>query len=295
MSNRGGFLYFIQEGLQSTIKNGVMSMASISVLTACLLIMGSFLIVSENINNILSDLEKQNEIVAFIDGALDEAQTKQVGEKIKKLENIRSIEFISREQALSEWKSDIPDAEAIFSGITENPLRNSYRIFLTDLSKMEATTEQLEAFPEIVNIRGRLDVSQNLIRLKNVLALVMLWMFAVLVVISVFIISNTIRVAMFARRKEINIMKHVGATDWFIRWPFVFEGIFIGAFGGLVAFGLQMAIYTYISEKVLNGIELISLIPISAFIPQLFVGFVVIGILIGTISSTISVRKYLNA
>jgi cell division transport system permease protein len=160
---------------------------------------------------------------------------------------------------------------------------------------MEATTADLKAIPEIVNIRGRLDVSQNLIRLKNIMTLVMTWLFIVLVVISIFIISNTIRVAMFARRKEINIMKHVGATDWFIRWPFVVEGILIGGFSGLVAFGLQVAIYTYIADKVLSGIELIRLMPVSAFFPHLLIGFLSVGILIGTVSSTFSVRKHLNA
>jgi cell division transport system permease protein len=296
MFSRGGIGYFIKEGLQSTIKNGVMSVASISVLSACLLIMGSFLMVSENISNILSDLEQQNELVVFIDENLDEEQTQQVGEKIKTFANIKSIEFFSKEEALEEWKADMPDAEAIFAGITENPLRNSYRIFLDDLSRMEETTSLLKKdIPEIVNIRGRLDVSQNLIRLKNILALVMMWLFVVLVVISVFIISNTIRVAMFARRKEINIMKHVGATDWFILWPFLFEGIFIGGLSGLAAFGMQIAIYTYISEKVLSGIELIRLMPVAEFFPQLLIGFLTVGIVIGSISSTFSVRKHLNA
>jgi cell division transport system permease protein len=123
----------------------------------------------------------------------------------------------------------------------------------------------------------------------------MIWLFVVLTVISVFIISNTIRSAMFARRKEINIMKHVGATDWFIRWPFVFEGIFIGGLGGLIAFGLQTALYTYISEKVLSGIELVRLMPVTAFFPELLIGFLAVGVVIGTLSSTLSVRKYLNA
>lgn len=291
----GAIGYFMREGLRSAIKNGVMSLASVSVLTACLLIMGSFLMVSQNIANILSDLEQQNEMVVFLDEALDEERTEEVGEKLKGLENVRNVEFVSKEDALKEWKADIPDAEAIFAGITENPLRNSYRIFLKDLSKMEETTRVLKTFPEIVNIRGRLDVSQNLIRLQNVLSLVMIWLFVVLTVISVFIISNTIRSAMFARRKEINIMKHVGATDWFIRWPFVFEGIFIGGLGGLIAFGLQTALYTYISEKVLSGIELVRLMPVTAFFPELLIGFLAVGVVIGTLSSTLSVRKYLNA
>jgi len=294
-SSKNGVLYFAIEGFTGAIKNGVMSLASISILIACLLIMGSFLMVSENINSLLVDLENQNEIVVFIDEKLDEEKTNGVGERIKTLENVRSVEFVSKEQALEEWRANVPDSEKIIEGITVNPLRNSFRIFLVDLGEMEQTTKVLESFSEIVNIRGRLDVSQNLIRLKNVVTFVMICMFIVLAVISVFIIANTIRVAMFARRKEINIMKHVGATDWFIRWPFVFEGIFIGLFSGVIAFMLQVFLYTYIVDSVLSGIELVALLPLAYFLPWLALGFVLIGIIIGATSSVLSVRKYLYA
>ncbi len=207
---------------------------------------------------------------------------------------MKNIEFISKDQAFENYKSNIPDGDAIFEGIEDNPLRDSYSIYLDDLSAMQAVISKLEQIPKIAKIRGRTDISTNLVKLENMLSFVMLWFMIILVGISIFIISNTIKAAMFARRKEINIMKHVGATDWFIRWPFIIEGIIIGIISAIIAFFAQMYIYIYLLEKVFAGINIFTLLPFTYFIPYILYGFFGTGIFIGGMSSLFSIKKYLK-
>jgi len=288
-----GFTYFVREGIASTFKNGLMSMASVGVLMACLIIMGTFIIVSENINNIMTDIENKNEIVVFLDYYATEEQVQEMGERLRNMDNVRHVEYTSKDAAFEAYKKSA-NLEDVLEGM-ESPISDSYSIFLDDISKMSQTIEKLERMDGIEKVRGREDISDNLITLRNMFSVVALWFFCILIVISIFIISNTIKLAMFARKKEISIMKHVGATDWFIRWPFIVEGIVIGVISAALAFGVQWYIYTYVIEKVFSGINLIRLLPFRAFGFNIGVGFLAVSVFISVIGSMASIRKYLNA
>ena len=294
-SNKGRMSYFISEGLNSTFKNGLMSVASTSVLVACLIIMGSFFMVSSNISAMLKDLEMQNEIVIFLEDSVSEEMARNMKERFTSMNNIRSAEFVSKDAAFEDYKSRLPNGQDLMETLPENPLRHSYRLLLDDVSLMRSTVKMLENTASVARVRGNIDVSQNLIEIQNILSLLMAWIFIILLLISIFIISNTIKVAMFARRREINIMKHVGATDWFIRWPFIVEGLLIGIFSAGLSFVLLYYGYNYISDKVLSGIDILTLMPFTAFMPEIMIVFGVAGLVIGVFSSIISVRKYLNA
>lgn len=286
--------YFIGEGISNVWKNRLMSIASIGVLVACLLVMGMFIVISANISAGLEKLEEENEIVAFIDDSYDEQMVKELGNQISSNENVRDIIFVSRDEAFEDYKQSVTYDASLLDGI-ESPIRNSYRIFLKDLSLMGTTIEELGSLQGIVRVRGREDISENLVNLQKMLTVVMLWFFVILGAISIFIISNTIKLAMFARKKEINIMKHVGATDWFVRWPFLIEGIVIGLISSGVALLFQWYIYIYVLEKILEGIQIFNLLPYEVFRTNLIIGFLAAGLLVGILSSLLSVRKYLKA
>lgn len=291
---RNNFGYFVGEGVTGVWKNSLMSIASIGVLVACLLIMGMFIMISSNISAGIKDLEDKNEIVVFIEDEYDMNMVEDLEQRILANDNIRESIFVSSEEAFEIYKQGVKYDISILDGI-ESPIRNSFRIFLVDLSLMHETMTELESMEGVARVRGREDVSANLIHLQKMLAIIMLWFFVILGGISIFIISNTIKLAMFARKKEINIMKHVGATDWFIRWPFVVEGIVIGILSGLISWLFSYYIYNYVMEKVLEDIQIFTLLPYSVFGMRLFAGFLVSGVLVGITGSMMSVRKYLKA
>jgi cell division transport system permease protein len=291
MANKLGYL--IKEGVKGTWKNRFMTVASVGVLVACLLIMGSFTLISANINNFIQELESENEIAVYIDETVSREDALAMQNEFESLPYVATVTFESKEDAWEEHKKSYPNSEELFEGV-ENPLRDSYILTLTDLTKMHETVQKLETMDNVANVRGREDISQNLVKLKNMLAIIMLSFFAVLVCISLFIISNTIKLGMFARRKEINIMKYVGATNAFIRLPFQVEGIIIGLVSGGIAFGLQWYTYSYLMEKVMSNIELINMIPFSTFLYPLLGIFLGAGFIVGLLGSGISIRKYMN-
>ncbi len=286
--------YFIKEGFKNIWHNKVMSVASVSVLIACLLIMGSFVLAVYNIRDYIRQMKEETEIVVFIDDSVPDATAKALQIDLEGIPNVARAEFVDRNTAWEEYKAKFSEEENLFDGIKENPIRHSYKIFLTDLSKSEETIKKIEAVPGIAKLRSSKDITENLLSLQKMLTIFAFSFFIIFFVISVFIISNTVRLAVFARRREINIMKYVGATNWFIRWPFVIEGFIIGAFGGGLAYLAEWGIYTYLTDKVLRGINIISILPFSDFATPLLGAFLGAGILLGVGGSAVSIRKYLK-
>jgi cell division transport system permease protein len=176
----------------------------------------------------------------------------------------------------------------------DNPIRHSYRIFLKDLSKGDKTEQDLSALPNIAKIRRNEYVANNIISMKNIFSIVALAFFILLFAISLFIIYNTIRLAMVARKKEINIMKFVGATNSFIRWPFIIEGLIIGAIAASIAYFVQWYIYTYFVDQVFKGINIIKLVNFSDISGLLTALFYITGMLVGVVGSVLAIRKYLD-
>jgi cell division transport system permease protein len=294
--NRTSLLYFLREGFSGIWKNRLMSVVSIGILAACLIILGGFFLVFFNVNAFMDELAAQNEIVAFLDEALTEEQISGISTELGSINNIATIAFISKEQALEEYKAEFANDSNALEGLDEfNPMRNSYHVTLKDLSQFDTTLYQIEQISGIANIRNHQDIAEKLVSLRNILYFISTALLIVLLVISVFIISNTIRLAMYVRKREINIMKYVGATDTFIRAPFLVEGILIGVISGLIAYLAIWYIYVrVITPAITTAIGGFALLPFEPLSFSMMLYMLIGGIVVGALGSLISIRRHLK-
>ena len=298
MSKKGSsksFLYFIKEGLSNIFLHGFMSFAAVAVMAACLLITGSFALVAYNIEILIEDLESQNEIAVFIDESLTREDALKIEAEIKKIENIASVEFVSKEAAFQDYLVQLGEDAYIMEGLQEdNPLRDSYKITMHDISKHAETTEAISKIQGIGNTRSRQDISDRLLQIKTVVNAISLTLIALLGSVSLFIISNTVKLAMFYRREEIAIMKMIGATNAFIRLPFMVEGVTLGLFGGLFAYFAQMGVYKYITDGLVAGTGILKMVEFSQFGLPLFGLFMLAGVVLGIVGSVFTIQKFMK-
>lgn len=290
-----GIRYFFRQSFRYFWSNKIMSFASVGVLATCLFIMCTFLLVAINLNNNIRGIEEKNEIVCFVDETLDDAGVTAVGERLAALPNVSECVFVPKEEALAEYKEQFGENSSVFDGLDENPLRHSYTVKLENLDQFDETLAQVESTEGVAYVRSSKDVVDGIISLRNVVATVSFWIMVLLLLSSLFIIVNTIKLARFVYRKQINIMKYIGATDWFIRWPFILEGGFIGLLAGGLSFGMVWYAYYALLEKLTVNNFLFSILPFSNFV-YLALGILLGGgILIGVLGSAITIRKYLDA
>lgn len=289
------FRYFAHEGLSNMFSHGFMSFAAIGITVACLLIMGTFTLVAVNANQLLRDLEQENEILAYVDDSYDETQARALQKKLQSIPNVASAAFISKEEAMEEFKAQYPD-EALFQDLDPEILRDRYAIKIADLRQQKQTVEQVKAVEGIAKVNAYEEIAGGFITVRNVATVVCVALIAILFVVSVFIISNTIKLTTFDRREEIAIMRMVGATNGFIRWPFVYEGFLFGILGAAVAFLLQWGLYEAVARGVANNdtLQLISIIPFTEMWLPVAVSFAAAGIIIGVGGSLSAIRKFLQ-
>ena len=289
------FRYFAHEGLSNMLSHGFMSFAAIGITVACLLIMGTFTLVAVNANQLLRDLEQENEILAYVDDSYDETQARALQKKLQSIPNVASAAFISKEEAMEEFKAQYPD-EALFQDLDPEILRDRYAIKIADLRQQKQTVEQVKAVEGIAKVNAYEEIAGGFITVRNVATVVCVALIAILFVVSVFIISNTIMLTTFDRREEIAIMRMVGATNGFIRWPFVYEGFLFGILGAAVAFLLQWGLYEAVARGVANNdtLQLISIIPFTEMWEPVAVSFAAAGIVIGVGGSLSAIRKFLQ-
>ena len=242
--NRHNFFYFIREGAFNMFSHGFMSFAAVGITVACLLIMGTFTLVAVNANAMLADMESQNQILAFVEKGMSEQDARALGREILKVDNVVKATFISNEEAARTFRDKYEDDE-LFQGLPDENFRHRYAIDLEDIGYMRQTKEALEELPGIGkgNVNAYEDEAAGFITIRNVAGVVCVVLIAVLFVVSVFIIANTIKLTTFDRRDDIAIMKMVGATNSFIRWPFVYEGFLLGLFSAVIGFFLQWGLY----------------------------------------------------
>lgn len=274
-----------------------MSIASITVLMSCLVVIGSFALLILNIDVNLEKLGLLNEIVVFIDQNKTDEEVALIGEQIKALDNVDSVEFISNEQALEEESvryEDFIDITEMFQG-DENPLRDSYVIKYIDNAKASTLVYQLGQIDGIASVRNRLDLAVTIEKLKNGISLVLVWFMAILFAVSIFVIINTIKLAVHSRRTEISIMRYIGATEWFVILPFIFEGIIIGIISSLLAYLIEGYMYSYVVSMMDDNFRMITILDYSSINTEVLLAFLAIGVVTGIIGSTISTRKYLKA
>ncbi len=290
--------YFFAQAAKGLWRNGVMSMASIAVLMCCLVVMGVFGILVANINVNLDTLELANEIVVFLDYDATDEDVKRVEEKLNDLKDIgvSEVKFVDKDEALKSMRAEYEgtEYEQLFDSIGEgdNPLASSFELTVGDVSKGNEIQFQLNTIDDSVRkTSNRMDIAQQFETIKKNVTYAFGVFLVVLMVVCLFIIINTISLAVYARRNEIIVMRYVGATRWFIALPFVLEGIIIGIIASLVAFVIEGQIYAAICRMIIGDLSLIKLIPYDDMRWLMLGGFVAVGVLTGILGSIISLRK----
>lgn len=287
--------YLIREGFRSITTHGFMSFASVTIIMACLVIMGIVSMLSVNIDALIKDLENQNEIVVFIDEAItDENEAKAIQGSIEALENISSADFVSRDQAMDNFMSKYD--ENLMEGIDESVFRHRFVVHLTDIAMMSQTQSELEALAGVAKVNAHLEYAKTFVTIRNVVSVISMVLIAMLVFVSIFIMTNTIKLATFGRREEIAIMKMVGATNGFIRMPFVIEGLVLGMLGGGLAFIAVWGVYNVITGKLVGTLtgNFISVVPFSSVGLEMFVVFMAVSIMVGVFGGINAIRNYLK-
>lgn len=289
------FGYFFHEGVSNMFSHGFMSFAAIGITVACLLIMGTFTLVAVNANALLLDLEQENEILAYVDDSYTSAQAKALQKELEGIPNVASVTYISKEQATEDFAADYPDEE-LFQDLDPEIFQDRYAIKVVDLAQQSQTLERVEAVDGITDVNAHEEIAGGFLTVRNVATVVCVALIAILFIVSVFIISNTIKLTTFDRRDEIAIMRMVGATNGFIRWPFVYEGLMIGILGAVIAFGLQWALYAAVARGVDTNdtMQLIEIIPFQQLWVPVAATFAGAGVLVGVGGSLSAIRKFLQ-
>lgn len=288
--------YLTKMGLRNLVANRSMSLSSISVLTACLLLIGVSFLLLFNMRTLVSDVEKQNVVVAFVKDGIDEAAKKQVETDLKAIENVTDVQYVSKEEGFNEQLQDFGVERNMIDGVIENPLPDSYRITVSNIAEFSTTLAAIKAVANVESVRESQEIIKQISTLQKSVTFICLIIVAILIVVSLFIIANTIKITMVSRKVDIQVMKSVGATNVFICWPFMIEGIAIGLISGLIAM-----ILTYVVEitegDALNSLFSLfgsSVVAISDFWYVLVIGYFVSGMLLGSFGSVVSIRKYLK-
>ena len=292
---RHNFGYFAREGLRNMFSHGFMTFATIGITVACLLIMGTFTLVAVNADANLRDLEAENEILAYVDEHYTEGQAKALQAELEKIPNVASATYISKEQAMEDFVANYPD-EVLFHDLDPEILRDRYSIHVEDLEQQGATLRAIDAVKGIADITAYEEVADGFIAIRNVATVVCVALIVILFVVSVFITSNTVKLTTFDRREEIAIMRMVGATKGFIRWPFVYEGFLLGLLSAGIAFGLQWLLYTAVAQGVDTNdtLQLIRVLQFEQLWKPVAITFAGAGMLIGVGGSLSAIRQFLR-
>ena len=293
--------YFIGEGFSNVFKNKKSTGASLMIMCATMIIFGIFLILGENINHFVDEVESEQGIQVFVKNEATQEQIDKLGEDIRAIDGVSTVEFVSKDEALEQMKERFGDKQDLLEGYEgeNNIFTASYVVTLTDLTKSQAVQDQINTYTDVVKkITSKDEVVTTLINLANGIKIVTGVILALLIIISIFIIANTIKLTVHARRKEISIMKYVGATNGFIRWPFIVEGMIIGILASIISIVIVGGAYTFIADKLVSSefMQLInmSLISFSDMFNSIIFVYMLLGIGIGVLGSVISMRKYLK-
>ena len=287
--------YLLKEGIRGLFQHGFMSFAAVCVTVACLVIVGSFSLLTYNVSIMVEDLNQTNEILAYIDTDLSEAEAKSVGTKINMLDNILNAKFVSREEALADFIAD-HDGDEAFNGVEASDLRHRFVVVLEDNRLMEQTDAAIQAIPGVAKTDAAYELAEGFSTLQDVLHIVSLAVIAVLLVVSLLIISNTVKLAMYDRKDEIAIMKMVGATNGFIRLPFVVEGFTLGMVGAALAFFMEWGMYNSLIDRVamVDSLNLFKFVPFQTLLVPMIAVFVSAGMFVGIVGSWTSIRKFMD-
>ncbi len=294
----GSFTYLLKQGAKNTYLNKAMSFASVGVLTACLVLVGLAAMFAENVKSIVGYVQQQNEIVIYLDDELSVGQEASIDRHLRSMKNVVSVEYVSKEQAFEEQREKLG---ILLEGYeNEDVFPASYSVKVDDLSTIEQDIKSIEALEGVYRVDAPTDIAEIMVKAKNGVTVGGTVVVLVLLVVSLVIIMNTIKITVFGRRKEINIMKYVGATNGFIRMPFLIEGMILGVISATVSFFIVWYFYQQVFNSIVGDMSgwlssaASSLISFKDFVPYLILGYLFIGIVIGGFGSMMSVRKHLK-
>lgn len=287
--------YFIKEVYTSFKRNIWMTLASIFTVVLSLFILGFFSIVILNLNKMADTLESQVQISVYLKDDLSQEEIDETKETLSKIEGLQDIKFTNREEAMENFKERLGDQQFLLDALDDtNPLPDSFSLTVTSPQQVKTIADTAAALDSVESASYSQDIINHLFNLTHLIRLIGIALIILLTGAAIFIISNTIRLTVFARRKEIAIMKYVGATDWFIRWPFLLEGICLGFIGGGLATIFLYIIYNQVTQEIYEAMAFFPLIPQHPFIDYISLAILVAGIIIGALGSTISLKRFLK-
>ena len=292
---KNNFGYLIREGIRGIFLHGFMSFAAICVTVACLIIVGSFALILYNLQVMITDLEQENEVLVYIEDTYTEAEAKSVGSQINLIANVLNAQFVSREQALENFVEEQSDA-TLFDGIQADTFRDRFVVTLQDNTRMKETVQEIEAIQGVAKVTAHYEISSGFATVQQVLRIASSAIIIVLLVVSLFIISNTVKLAMYDRKEEIAIMKMVGATNGFIRFPFIVQGFLLGITGAAIGFFFEWGLYDLLASKIatVDTLQLITIVPFTDVLPITIATYALCGFSVGVIGSLMSIRKFLH-
>lgn len=295
MRQRYDFGYFLSEGFHSIFTHGFMSFAAVCMIVCCLLIMGSFTLVAVNAQHNFEDLEAENQFTAYIEDTLTQDQARGLQDDIEAIPNVARAEFVTKEEAQAEFEADY-EGNPLFEGLPSDVYRDRFHIYLDDISQLTETEAAVGQVAGVAWTKSAPEIAEGFTVIRNIAGAVALILVVILLAVSLFIIANTIKLATFNRREEIAIMKMCGATNAFVRWPFIFEGLILGLVGALLAFFLQWGVYVLVGNAI-SGSDTIGLIRTLPFQPmalRVLGVFILTGFVVGAGGSVVAIRKFLQ-
>lgn len=287
--------YLLKEGIRSIFLHGFMSFAAVCVTVACLLIVGSFAGLMYNVNLMVEELNQTNQVLVYIDEELSDAEARSIGTEINMVDNVLMAKFVSREEALEDFIEE-HKGDHSFDGVESETLRHRYVVTLEDNSLMEQTVKDIQKIKGVADITAFYELAEGFSMIQNMLRVVSYTVIAVLLVVSLLIISNTVKIAMYDRRDEIAIMKMVGATNGFIRLPFIVEGFLLGIIGASAAFGIEWLMYDFMVERLsrVDTLNMFSFVPFDQLLVPMVFTFGAAGMFVGIVGGWASIRKFMN-
>lgn len=296
--NKGRFniRYLTKEGFRNVRIHKLMTMASVTVMLSCMMLIGGAYLLYENINSLIDKVGEQNVVMVYINDEATEEQETILKQQITETANVKECLFVSRDDSYESVLDSMGTSAEVLDGIDSSILPNAFKVTIADMEQFDATVAQLTTYNNVLNVRENGELASKIATIQNAVGVISITIVVILLIVSLFIIANTVRITMFSRSLEISIMKAVGATNWFIRWPFLVEGIIIGVISAAVSYGLIFALYSAAETFLANMFSILgnSIVPFENCMWQLLIAFMTTGTVTGALGSCISLGKYLK-
>ncbi len=286
--------FLIKSAFKNIFKNWLLTIASISILTVCLVVLGSVMLIIANINIFIDEVGDESQIVIFIEEDLSVDEVTRINNELHAISNIGNINYKSNQMILEEYMDSLGEDAWLFEDLEAETFRNSFVFNIKDIEKFDQTIYEVEKIEGIAKIKERRDVVQRIVDIKEVLMFLSFWIVAIFLIISLVIITNSVKISVYAKKQEIFLMKYVGATDAFIEAPYFLEGIIIGLTAGVIAILSQIYVYNQVLAPILSDLGFIKPLQINSVMSVIIIGFIIAGAVVGTVGSAYPVKKYLN-